>query len=223
MIDYATARRNMIDGQVRTADVTNLDLITAMADLPRERFLPASVAPLAYLDCDAAVTENQSDSSARRLIKPMVLAKLIQAADVARGDRVLDVGCASGYASAVLARLAGSVVALEEDAALARRAEQILGELGIANVAVERGALTEGWPAGAPYDVIIIEGAIEFVPEALGRQLRDGGRLVCVFGRAPAGKAMLWQATSGHPNGRPIFDAAAPLLPGFAKPPEFAF
>jgi protein-L-isoaspartate(D-aspartate) O-methyltransferase len=223
MIDYATARRNMIDGQVRTADVTDLDLIAAMAELPRERFLPESVAPLAYLDCDAAVAENQSDSLARRLIKPMVLAKLIQAADVARGDRVLDVGCASGYASAVFARLAGPVVALEEDAALARRAEQILEELGIANVAVVRGALTEGWPAGAPYDVILVEGAIEFVPEAFGRQLRDGGRLVGVFGRAPAGKAMLWQATNGHLNGRPIFDAAAPLLPGFAKPPEFAF
>jgi protein-L-isoaspartate(D-aspartate) O-methyltransferase len=223
MTDYAAARRKMVDGQIRTADVTNADLITAFATLPRERFVPESKAPFAYLDCDVVVTDVPSEAAARRLLKPMVLAKLIQAAHVDHAERVLDVGCASGYSSAVLASLAGSVVALEEDSALARRAEDTVHELRIGNVEVVRGTLATGWPQGAPYDVILIPGAVEVVPEAFGRELRDGGRLVCILGRPPAQKAMLYRAASGQLAGRAIFDAAATLLPGFAKPPEFAF
>jgi protein-L-isoaspartate(D-aspartate) O-methyltransferase len=153
----------------------------------------------------------------------MVLAKLIQAADVRPGDHVLDIGCTTGYATAVLARLAGSVVGLEEDATLARRAVEVLGELEAANVRVVRGPLAEGWPSAAPYDVILISGATEIVPHRIGRQLRDGGRLICVLGGGPAAKAMLYRAAGDHLDARPIFDAAAPVLPGFAKPPEFAF
>lgn len=223
MMDFAAARRRMVDGQIRTADVTNLDLIEAMSELPRERYLPESKAMFAYLDRDVAATENPADPAPRRLLKPMVLAKLIQAADVKGSDHVLDVGCASGYSSAVLARLAGSVVALEQDPALARRAEEILAQAGLAHVAVVRGDLADGWPAGAPYDVILLNGATEIVPQALGRQLRDGGRLVCVLGRPPAAKAMVYRAADGGLSGRPIFDAAAPLLPGFAKPLTFVF
>jgi protein-L-isoaspartate(D-aspartate) O-methyltransferase len=222
MMDFAAARRRMVDGQVRPADVTNLDLIAAMLDLPRERFLPESKAAFAYLDLDVPLTDRPADS-ARRLLKPMVLAKLIQAADVKPNDRVLDVGCATGYSSAVLAHLAGSVVSLEEDPALARLATDNLAELGFRNVTVARGALTEGWPSAAPYDLILLNGATEIVPDALGHQLREGGRLVCVLGRSAGAKATLYFRDNGLLSGRPIFDAAAPLLPGFAKPLTFAF
>jgi protein-L-isoaspartate(D-aspartate) O-methyltransferase len=220
MIDFAAARRMMVDGQVRTADVTDLRLLAAMQDLPRERFFPENKAALAYLDLDLAVSE--AGAPVRRLLKPMVLAKLIQAAAVEATDRVLDVGCATGYSTAVLAHLASSVVGLEEDAALARQAAAALAVAGIANAKVVRGTLAQGHPADAPYDVIVIEGSGEIVPDALFDQLKDGGRLVGVLGRGP-GKAMLYQRIDGEVSGRPIFDAAAASLPGFARPPEFVF
>jgi protein-L-isoaspartate(D-aspartate) O-methyltransferase len=219
MVDFAAARRMMVDGQVRTSDVTDLRLIAAMLAVPRERFVPASKADLAYLDMDLPVTETGS----RRLIKPMVLAKLIQAAEIAETDRVLDLGCATGYAAAVLARLAGSVVALEQDPALVRAARDNLPAVGAANVTVVTGPLIEGWPAGGPYDVILLGGAAEVLPAALSRQLKEGGRLVGVVGRGPASKAMLYRKAGGEMSGRPIFDAAAPALLGFAEPPAFVF
>lgn len=215
MTDFAAARRNMVDGQVRTADVTDLRIISAMLDVPREAFLPPAKAALAYLDLDVPL------GNGRCLMKPMVLAKLIHAADLAGTDRVLDVGCVTGYAAAVLARIAGQVVALEQDAGLAQPARVALSPLP--NVTVQSGPLTEGWPAGGPYDAIVVEGATEFAPEPLLRQLADGGRLVCVLGSAPGAKAMLYRRSGQDSGGRAIFDAAAPLLPGFVKPPQFAF
>ena len=159
----------------------------------------------------------------RRLLKPMVLAKMVQAAAVKAGDHVLDVGCATGYSSALLARLARSVVALEEDPALARLARENLEAVGAGNVTVVTGPLTEGWRAQAPYDVIFVNGATEIVPDALCRELKDGGRLVAVVGRVPTGRAMLYRLVAGDVSGWPIFDATAPLLPGFAAPPAFVF
>jgi protein-L-isoaspartate(D-aspartate) O-methyltransferase len=221
MIDFAAARRMMVDGQVRTADVTDLRILAAMLDLPRERFFPADKAQLAYLDLDVAVSA--PGQPVRRLLKPMVLAKLIQAAEIRSSDHVLDAGCATGYASAVLGRLAGSVVALEQDPSLARLAEPSLHAVGAVNVTVVIGPLTEGWPPGAPYDVILLNGAAEVAPKALLRQLKDGGRLIGILGCAPVAKAMLYRAFGQECSGRPIFDAAAPLLPGFAQPAAFAF
>ncbi len=221
MADFSVARRTMVDTQVRTSDVTDLRLVAAMLDLPRERFVPQDKMAIAYLDFDVPVTALVQP--VRRLLKPMVIAKLIQAADVGVTDCVLDIGCATGYSSALLGRLAGSVIALEEDASLAQIAGKTLTALGAANVTVATGPLTAGWPAGGPYDVIILEGATEFVPVGLRGQLKDGGRLVCVLGRGPAGKAMLFRSLEGELSGRTIFDAAAPVLPGFTQTPEFVF
>jgi protein-L-isoaspartate(D-aspartate) O-methyltransferase len=217
MFDAANARRLMVEGQVRTADVTDADLLEAMQTLPRERFLPPSLAPLAYIDSDIPL------ANGRALLKPMVLAKLIQAARVSRSDRVLDVGCATGYSSAVLAALAGSVVALEEDADLARQAKESLAAVGASAVEVVTGPLTAGWASGGPYDVILLNGATEIAPDTLGRQLKPEGRLVGVHGRPPASKAMIYHLIESHMVGRPIFDAAARLLPGFVALPEFVF
>jgi protein-L-isoaspartate(D-aspartate) O-methyltransferase len=227
MIDFAAARRMMVDGQVRTSDVTDLSLIAAMLEIPRERFVPADMAELAYLDLDLDLDlralAGDAKAPGRHLLKPMVLAKLIQAAAVGPADHVLDVGCATGYAAAVVSRLAGTVVALEQDAALAGHAAESLTALGIRNVTVARGPLVEGWPDAAPYNVILLEGATEIEPKALLRQLKDGGRLVGVQGRAAAAKAMLYRAAGAEISGRPVFDASAPLLPGFAAPPAFVF
>jgi protein-L-isoaspartate(D-aspartate) O-methyltransferase len=215
MTDSAVARRHMVDGQVRTADVTDLRLISAMLEIPRERFVPAASAGLAYIDLDVPV------GAGRRLLKPMVLAKLIQALDLSGSDRVLDVGCATGYGAAVLARVAGEVIALETDPGLAKSAGSELSSQP--NIRLVTGALADGWPAGAPYDAILLEGATEVVPSALCRQLKDGGRLVCVLGSGPGPKAMLYRRSGEEVGGRPIFDATAALLPGFAKPQVFAF
>jgi protein-L-isoaspartate(D-aspartate) O-methyltransferase len=217
MTDFATARRHMVDGQVRTADVTDLRILAAMLETPRENFVPPASAGLAYLDLDLSVGAKGS----RRLLKPMVLAKLIQAADLASTDRVLDVGCATGYAAAVLARIAGQVVALEEDSGLAQTARAGLGAQP--NVSMVSGPLTAGWPQGAPYDAILLEGATELTPQAFLPQLKDGGRLVCILGSGPGAKAMLYCRSGEELGGRPIFDANGPLLPGFAKVPAFAF
>lgn len=215
MTDFSTARRHMVDSQVRPSDVTDQRVISAMLEVPRERFVPPAATALAYLDQDLAV------SAARRLLKPMVLAKLINAADLAGTDRVLVVGCATGYSAAVFAGIAGQVVALEEDPALVKAAQASLA--GMPNVSVVSGPLTAGWTQGAPYDVILLEGATEVEPQAFCSQLKDGGRLLCVLGAAPNAKAMLYRRSGTELGGRAIFDAAAALLPGFAKKPEFAF
>jgi protein-L-isoaspartate(D-aspartate) O-methyltransferase len=223
MIDFVAARRMMVDGQVRTSDVTDLRIIAAMLELPRERFVPETHAALAYLDRDVELTPGSQGAPARRLVKPMVLAKLIQAAAVRESDRVLDVGCATGYSSALLGRLAASVVALEVDPHLARVANQNLQSIASTNVTVVTGPLTNGWPAAAPFDVILLNGAAEMLPKALSNQLKEGGRLVGIEGRAPATRAMLYRRTGGEVSGWPIFDAGAPILPGFAAPPAFVF
>ena len=221
MIDFAAARRTMVDCQVRTADVTDPRLIGAMLDVPRERFFPEDKVSFAYLDTDVAVTE--AGLPVRRLLKPMVLAKLIQAAGVEATDRVLDVGCATGYSTALLAQLAGSVVGLEEDAALARQAAAALAQSGAANAKIVTGLLSRGCPEEGPYDLILLQGSSEVVPAALLRQLKSGGRLACVLGRGGSAKAMLYRQVDGDCSGRAVFDAAAAPLPGFAKPAEFVF
>ena len=222
MIDFSVARRMMVDGQVRPNDVTDLRIIAAMLEVPRERFLPPAKAALAYLELDIPVLEGADGRSLRRMLKPMLLAKLMQAAAIRDTDIVFDVGCATGYSSAILARLARSVVALEEDPALARHAEETLAALGMTNVSAVAGPLSAGWPARAPYDVIILEGATEVEPRVLFAQLREGGRLVCVRG-GTAGKAVVYRRVNDDSSGWPVFDATAAVLPGFTATPAFVF
>jgi protein-L-isoaspartate(D-aspartate) O-methyltransferase len=217
MFDSAVARRNMVDGQVRTADVTSPELISAMLTVPRERFVPPSRADQAYLDGEVPVAEG------RALLRPMVFAKLLQASRVRREDSVLDVGCGAGYSSAVLARLSKSVVALEEDATMAREARKNLAEVNAGEVALAVGPLIAGWPSAAPYDLIFLDGATEIVPQTLGDQLKPDGRLTCIFGRPPASRAMIFHLIEGELVGLPIFDAAGPILPGFVAPAAFVF
>ncbi|HLN09503.1 MAG TPA: protein-L-isoaspartate O-methyltransferase [Xanthobacteraceae bacterium] len=222
MIDLVEARRMMVAGQVRTNDVTDLRVQEAMLEVMRERFVPPQWQALSYLDLDVPVQAGAPGQPARYLLKPMVLAKLMQAADLEAGDRVLDVGCATGYSSAVLSRIVQSVVALEEEP-LVRAARDALAEFGAGNITVTAGRLTDGCPSRAPFDVILLNGATEVAPQTLLGQLKDGGGLVCVLTRGPAGKATIYRSDRGHVSAHTLFDAAAPLLPGFAKPAEFVF
>jgi protein-L-isoaspartate(D-aspartate) O-methyltransferase len=219
MTDFAQARRMMVEGQIRTYDVTELNLLAAFDEVPRERFVPERSRAIAYLDRDVPVDE----TGARYLLKPMVLARLIQAAEVDEGGRVLDVGCATGYSSAILSKLARRVVALDEDDALTAFAARTLAAVGADNVQVITGTLTDGSPREAPYDVILLNGSTEVAPQALLDQLADGGRLVVVFGRAPIGRGTVYRRSGAHVSAHAEFDAVAPLLPGFSKPPAFVF
>ncbi|WP_421723758.1 protein-L-isoaspartate O-methyltransferase family protein [Bauldia sp.] len=223
MTDFAAARANMVDTQVRTEGVTDHAVIGAMADIPRESFLMNRLQPFAYSDDDIVVKEATGTMPARYLIRPAPLARLAQAAEVSESDFALLVGCATGYMAAVLARLAGSVVAVEEDEQLASESSETLLELGIDNVAIVTGPLEAGYPSEGPYDVIILGGAVETVPEALFDQLREGGRLVAVLGYSRAGQAMVYTRTDDDIGRRVVFDAHIPPLPGFRKPQSFIF
>src|SRR5438876_2619839 len=189
MTDFAAARRMMVDGQVRTSDVTDPRIIVAMLELPRERFVAQANADLAYLDLDAPVARAPRGGGGGRLLEPMVLAKMVQAAAVRAADHVLDVGCATGYSSALLARLAGSVIALEEDAVLAAAARENLKAIGAGKVEMVTGPLAQGFRPRAPYDLIFVDGASEIEPRSLFEQLKDQGRLIAVVGRPPAARA----------------------------------
>ena len=219
MIDFANARRHMVDGQVRPSDVTDLRVISAMLEVPRESFTPPTATSIAYLDIDLPVGEGTG--SPRRMLKPIILAKLLNAAQVEPTDKVLDVGCATGYTAALLARIAGQVVALEQDPGLAKTAKAALASQP--NVTVVSGPLVDGWAQGGPYDLILLEGATEIEPQAFCRQLKDGGRLVCVLGSAPGAAAMLYRRSGNEFGGRPVFSATAAVLPGFVKPKAFVF
>jgi protein-L-isoaspartate(D-aspartate) O-methyltransferase len=221
MSGFATARQKMVDGQVRPSDVTDNRIIDAMLAVPREAFVPPSQRALAYLDLDLDVSE--AGAAKRFLIKPVVTAKMLQAAEIGSTDSVLVVGCASGYTVAVVARLASRVTATEGDPALAAKAKEALAGLGVGNVTVRVAAAPEGDPAEAPYDVIVVNGATEVVPQGLYRQLKDGGRLVGVFAMTQPQRATIVTCSQGDFGNRALFDAAVPVLPGFERPPAFVF
>ncbi|EME71872.1 protein-L-isoaspartate carboxylmethyltransferase [Paramagnetospirillum caucaseum] len=218
-MDYAGARFNMVENQIRTNKVHDLQVAGAISSTPREAFLPKSMRGFAYVDEDVAI------GGGRFLIEPLVLARLLETASVQPADVVLSIGDATGWASAVLAKLASTVVALESDADLAGRATQALSDQGIDNVAYVAGDLAAGYPAQAPYDVIVYVGAVGEIPAGLCRQLSDGGRLVAVVDPSGKGAGKLVQVVRvGDTFGRrPLFDGATPYLPGMAPKPGFVF
>ncbi len=218
MTDYAAARLHMVESQLRTNKVTDQAVVDAFLAVPRETFVPEGLKGVAYVDEDVRLAPS------RYMMEPMVLARLLQAAAIGKGHRALDVGCGMGYGAALLSRLAQSVVAVEEDAALARAASDKLNDMGCAGVTVVQANLAEGSPAQGPYDVILIEGAVEAVPEQLASQLVEGGRLVTVL-REPGGqgRAVLMTRLGGVMSRRVIFDAATPALKSFAAEPSFVF
>lgn len=219
MTDFALARRNMVEGQLRPNRVTNAALLEAVGSLPREQFLPEPVRAVAYADDDVPL------GNGRFLMEPMVLGRLVQALQPQETDRALVVASGRGYGAALLARLVKTVVAVESDAAMAAAAAQTLKALGLANVTQKTGPMEQGALDGSPYDIVLIEGAIRQVPQPLIDQLAQGGRMATVIAGPPGalGVAQLFLKEGGIASGRALFDAGTPVLPGFAPPARFTF
>ena len=218
MDDYAVARETMVDGQVRPSDVTNRAVIDAMLQVPRERFVSASKASVAYADTSLEIAPG------RKMLSPRVFAKLLDCAELGPEDSVLDVGCGTGYSSAVISLVVRGVVGIESDEALLSRAETTLSSLGLDNAAVVAAPLSEGIPDQAPFDKIIIQGAIGTEPTALLEQLAENGHLLAVVaGSGMSGAAYMWSKVGGTVSKRLAFSATASILQGFEPSPEFAF
>lgn len=219
MPDFAAYRRNMIDNQLRPSQVTDATVIAAFSDIPRESFVPGDMAGCAYID-DAVPL-----GGGRYLMEPMICGRLVQALAVKPTDRALVVGAATGYLAAVLARLASSVTALEADIALIETAKRNLAVLDASNAIFVRGEPKLGHEPGAPYDIVLIDGAVPEVPAALSRQLAEGGRLGAIIeGQGGvSGRAVLMFKRHGAVSHRTLFDAMTPVLPGCAPEPAFVF
>ena len=216
MSDFSTRRVMMVDTQVRPSDVTKFPIIEAMLAVPREVYVPAAKREAAYMG------ENLDLAPGRVMLEARTLAKLLDALDIQPGELVLDLGCGLGYSTAVIARLCDAVVAVEEDADLAAEAQRTLSAEGVDNAAVIVGPLAAGNAKNAPYDVITLQGGVEVVPEALLAQLREGGRIGAIFMDGALGTAMVGYKVDGKLSWRLAFNAAAPVLPGFAKARAFA-
>jgi protein-L-isoaspartate(D-aspartate) O-methyltransferase len=216
MPDFRAQRLNMVESQVRTNDVTDVRIQEAMREIPRERFVPTSKQAVAYADTIVEIVPG------RFLLDPRTFSKLAELAEIEPTDRVLDVGSASGYSTAVLSRLAHEVIGLEEDAELVRVATDVLPSLGVSPRVVQ-GKLADGYAASAPYNVILINGGIEELPPTLEGQLAEGGRLVTVLRKGPQGRGYLFLREHGRMSSRADFDATVPLLSGFSRPKSFVF
>ncbi|MGD1876234.1 MAG: protein-L-isoaspartate O-methyltransferase [Kiloniellaceae bacterium] len=218
MTDFAAARLNMVESQIRTNKVTDPRIVGAFEPVPREVFVGEAKRGIAYVDEDLEVAPG------RFLMEPMVLARLLQAAAPKPGDMALDIGCATGYSTAVLAQLAETVVGLEGERALMDAANRTLNALDVDNAVVVEGTLTAGYQKQAPYDVIVFQGAVSAIPDNVKRQLADGGRLVAVVvDAADIGRGTLVQRAGDGFSSRTLFDAATPMLPGFAREIGFVF
>ncbi|MDP7548645.1 MAG: protein-L-isoaspartate O-methyltransferase [Alphaproteobacteria bacterium] len=217
MQDNATARLNMVNNQLLTNKLTDDRIAQALLSVPRENFVPKGLRGVAYLDEDIPL------DNGRYLMEPMIFARMLQAAAIGAGDVVLDVACASGYSTAVLAQLAAAVVGLEADEAAMAGAELQLAALNIDNAAVVAGELTMGCRDQGPYDVIFVNGAVEELPGAYAGQLTEGGRLVVVERRGQDSRAVLYSNRDGLLSRRELFDAMIPVLPGFQMAEAFHF
>ena len=216
MTDYASRRTMMVDTQVRPSDVTKFPIIDAMLSVPREQFVPDQLREAAYIG------ENLDVGGGRVLLEPRTLGKMLDALDVQPNHVALDIGCGLGYSTAILANLCEFVVAVEDDEARAEEAQALLSGQGVDNAAVMAGPLAEGSEKSGPYDIIMIEGGVQSVPGALLAQLREGGRIACVFAEGNLGVVRIGHKLDGLINWRFAFNASAPVLAGFEKTAEFA-
>ena len=225
MQDFQAARLNMVESQLRVNAVIDVRILEAFAQTPREFFVPETRRSLAYMDeCVRIADAAEPQKAPRFLMEPRVFGKMLQLAKVESADAVLDVGCGLGYSSAVLARLADRVVALECDETLAGRAGETLQTLGISNVTLYVAKdLSQGHAKLAPYDVIILNGAVQRVPDSLLDQLGEGGRLLAIVGTGACGRANLFIRTDGRASARESFDANVRALPGFEMEESFVF
>jgi protein-L-isoaspartate(D-aspartate) O-methyltransferase len=226
MAQFAAIRRNMVDTQLRTYDVTNKKLLEAIESIGREFFVPELMRGLAYLDQPIRLTAGDKDT--RILLTPMVLARMLQAADIEPGLRILDVAGGSGYSAAVMAAMGADVTMLESSSAMADLAKESLTNADIpvadktrSGISIHTGGLSKGLPKAEAFDIILINGAIEIEPVALLKQLKDGGRLIAVVGSGRAGRVTLFQKTGEITSKRSILDASAPILADFRKEAEF--
>ncbi len=217
MTDFATRRMMMVDTQVRPSDVTKFPIIDAMLRVPREDFVPAAQREAAYMG------ENLDLGGQRVLLEPRTLAKMLDALAITRREMVLDIGCAMGYSTAVISHIAEAVVAVEEDAALATEAQEALVAAGADNAVVHVGPLTEGAAKHGPYDVILLQGGVGDLPDTLVEQLKDGGRMACLFMEGALGEVRIGHKRGGHVSWRMAFNASAPLMPGFGRQAAFQF
>jgi protein-L-isoaspartate(D-aspartate) O-methyltransferase len=217
-MNYQTVRTNMVESQVRTNKVTDPALIDALSSVPREQFAPAPLRGIAYVDEDLPLGDG------RYLVEPMVLARLLQSAAPQPADRLLEIACGTGYATAIAAHLVSQVVGVESVAAHARRARELLGQLKLTNAEIVEAPITAGAPARGPFNVILVTGAVADVPQALCGQLADGGRLLTVVKRAVGlGQAILTLRIGETFSRRILFDAATPMLPEFEPRESFVF
>ena len=216
-MDFEAARVKMVENQIRTTDVTSHSVLNAFLAVPRENFVPEKSKLLAYIDNDVEICPG------RFLMEASPLAKLLQLGEITKEDNVLDVGCGTGYVSALLSMLAGTVVALESDEGLATEAKANLAALGHGNVTVVTGELEKGYAASGPYDVIFANGSVQEVPQALLDQLGEGGRLIVVLGYGHAARATVYMRERGALSENVFFNASIKPLPGFAKAKEFVF
>lgn len=217
MIDFAAARKAMVDNQVRPSNVTRYAVIEAMLWAPREMFVPRGRREVAYAGAEVPLGQG------RYLMDPRTFAMMVDAADIDDADLVLDLAPGTGYSTAVIARMCQTVVAIEPDAGFAATANTLMDRLEIVNAAVDVGPPAEGDAAHGPYDVIFVNGAVERLPETLSAQLKDRGRLVAIHRDGSAGRCRVFQRAGNALSGRTVFDATAPVLPGFEKPVEFVF
>jgi protein-L-isoaspartate(D-aspartate) O-methyltransferase len=215
MPDFAARRTVMVDTQVRPSDVTKFPIIDAMLSIPREDFVPTAQREAAYVE------ENLPLGGNRVVLEPRTLAKMLDALDISGGELVLDVGSGLGYSAAVIARMAAVVVAVEEDETLSAEAQEALVAAGADNVIVHNGDLAAGAAEHGPYDVIVIQGGVEAFPEELAEQLKDGGRVACLFVQGALGEVRIGRKQNGSISWRRSFNAGAPVLPGFAKEAAF--
>lgn len=217
MLDFAAARARMVESQLRPNAITDVGVLEAMGSVAREDFVPVDRRSFAYMDGDIPVAGN------RYLMEPMVFGKLLQLAEIGPADRVLDIGCATGYGAAVIARVAQSVVAIDQNKQLADEAASTLRQQGVGNVTVAALPHADGDSAKGPYDAIVIEGRVPVVPAKLFEQLKEGGRLVAVVGDADLARAMLYRR-NGSIGSYAAFDASVQQLPGIVAPkPAFVF